>query len=639
VKNRSWLPWLGLFLAVASAYGPAWRAGFIWNDSDYVTAPALRSLGGLGRIWTEVGATEQYYPVLHSWFWLQHGCFGDAPAGYHLVNLLLHALAAGLFALVLRRLGVAGAWLAALLFALHPVAVESVAWIAEQKNTLSLAFYLGAALAYLRFAESRRGRDYALATGLFALALLSKSVTATLPAALLLVLWWKHGALDWRRDVRPLAPWLIAGAAFGLFTAWVEHGVVGARGADFDLTLLERALLAARVSWFYLGKLVWPAELIFIYPRWEVSAAVWWQWLFPVALLGLLALAWRLRGRTRAPLAALLFFLGSLFPTMGFFNVYAFQFSFVADHWQYLPMLGPLALVTAGAATWAERLRVDARRLALAGAAALLGLLGWLTWEQAARYRDIATFYRETLAANPASWMSHNNLGLLLLEEGRVDDALAHLAAAAQLKPQHAEVANNHGTALRAAGRHDEAREAFRRATELKNGYVEAEFNYALALAESGRATEAEAHYARVLALRPAHAKAANNLGNLRLAASDTAGAERLFRAALAAAPDFADAHHNLGVALFAQRRRAEAIGELRQALALDAERDVSRWLLAITLAGDQPAEAIPVLEEFVRRVPDRADAYQLLAQCLWRVGRRDEASRAAETARRLGFR
>lgn len=637
MKHRSWLLWLGLFLAVASAYGPAWRAGFIWNDSDYVTAPELRSLGGLGRIWTEVGATEQYYPVLHSWFWVQQWAFGDAPAGYHVVNLLLHALAAGLLALVLRRLGAAGAWLAAFLFALHPVAVESVAWIAEQKNTLSLAFYLGAALAYLRFAELRRGRDYALATALFALALLSKSVTATLPAALLLALWWKHGAFDWRRDVRPLAPWLVAGAAFGLFTAWVEHGVVGARGADFELTLLERALLAARVSWFYLGKLAWPAELIFIYPRWTVSAAVGWQWLFPVALLGALFAAWRLRARTRAPLAALLFFLGSLFPTMGFLNVYAFQFSFVADHWQYLPMLGPLALVAAGAATWAERLQAETRRLAGAGAVALLVLLGWLTWQQAARYRDIATFYRETLAANPASWMSHNNLGLLLLDDGRVDEALAHLAAAAQLKPQHAEVANNHGTALRAAGRHDEAREAFRRATELKAGYVEAEFNYALALAESGRAAAAETHYARVLALRPAHAKAANNLGNLRLAAGDTAGAERLFRAALAAAPDFADAHHNLGVALFAQRRGAEAIGELQQALALDAARDVSRWLLAITLAGERrPAEALPVLEELLRRQPAHAEARMLRAQCLWETGRRDEAQRERAEAERL---
>lgn len=628
--------WLGVCAAVAWVYAPVWRAGFIWNDSDYVTAPALRSLGGLWRIWTELGATEQYYPVLHSWFWVQQWIFGDAPVGYHVVNVALHALAAGLFALVLRRLAVPGAWFAAAVFALHPVAVESVAWISEQKNTLSLAFYLAAALAWLRFEERRTSRNYGVASALFALALLSKSVTATLPAALLVVAWWRRGRIEWTRDVRPLVPWLAAGAVFGLFTAWVEHRVVGARGADFDLGLIERALLAGRVSWFYLGKLVWPAELIFIYPRWDVSASVWWQWLFPAALLWALVLGWRMRGWSRAPLAAGLFFLGSLFPTMGFFNVYAFQFSFVADHWQYLPMLGPIALLAGGAVWFAERLAREQRLLAGAAGVTLCALLGGLSWLQSGLYRDIETFYRRTLAANPDSWMGRNNLGLLLLDAGRADEALTQLREAARLKPRHAEVANNLGAAWRATGHAAASLTEFRRATELKAGYVEAEFNLALALAESGAAGEAEEHYRRVLALRPAHAKAANNLGNLLLAEPDLAGAIELFRAALAAAPDFADAHHNLGVAFFAQRRAAEAAPELRRALELDPARDLSRWLLAIVLAGDRPVEAVPVLEELVRRQPAHADAHQLLAQCLWQLGRKDEAARAAAEAERL---
>lgn len=631
---------LALVAATVAAYAPALRAGFIWNDSDYVTAPALRSWAGLGRIWTEVGATEQYYPLLHSWFWLQSWVFGDAPAGYHVVNVLAHAGAAVLFALVLRRWAVRGAWWAAALFALHPVAVESVAWVSEQKNTVSLVLYLAAALAWLRFEERRSGGRYAWATVLFVAALLTKSVTATLPAALLVVAWWRRGRIDWRADARPLLPWLAAGAAFGLFTAWVEHGVVGARGAEFELSFLERALLAGRVSWFYLGKLAWPAELIFIYPRWEVSAAVWWQWLYPLALLALLAGAWVWRTRSRAPLAALLFFLGSLFPTMGFLNVYAFQFSFVADHWQYLPMLGPLALVAAGVVAWGVRQAADVRRLAVIGGLGLLALLGWRSFEQAKLYRDIETFYRETLEANPASWMSRTNLGLLLLESGRapeIAEAVEHLREAARLKPARAEVVNNYGVALRAAGRADEARAQFRRATELKAGYVEAEFNLALALADGGDAAGARAGYGRVLALRPNHAKAANNLGNLLLAERDAAGAERLFRQALATVPDFPDARHNLGVALFAQRRAAEAIPELRRALELDRERDISRWLLAIVLAGERrPAEALPFLEELARRQPANADARLLWAQCLWELGRRDEAQRVRAEAERL---
>ncbi len=629
--------WLGLIAAVMVAYGPALRAAFIWNDSDYVTAPALRSLAGLGRIWTEIGATEQYYPVLHSWFWLQQWCFGDIATGYHVVNVLLHTLAAGLFAMTLRRLAVPGAWVAAFAFALHPVAVESVAWISEQKNTLSLVFYLGAALAYLRFEESRRARDYAWASGLFALALLSKSVTATLPAALLVIAWWRHGRIEWARSLRPLLPWLVAGAAFGLFTAWVEHRVVGARGADFELGFVERALLAGRVSWFYLGKLAWPSELIFIYPRWTVSAAVWWQWLFPIALLALVYVTWLVRGWSRAPLAALLFFLGSLFPTMGFFNVYAFQFSFVADHWQYLPMLGPIALAAGAAAVASGKLRREQRVLAVAGGIALTALLGWRSWEQSGLYRDIETFYRRTLAANPDSWMSRNNLGLLLLDSGRPDEALTHLREAARLKPQHAEVANNLGTALRASGRAAEALGEFRRAAALKDGYVEAEFNLALALAESGAPAEAKQHYRRVLAKRPAHAKAANNLGNLLLAERDTAAAMELFRAAIAAAPDFADAHHNLGVALFVQQQNAEAITELQRALTLDPERDTSRWLLAILYTSSRRSnEAIPVLEELVRRQPRHADAHLLLAQCLWEAGRQADALRHRDEGQRL---
>src|SRR5262249_51422 len=144
-----------VFAATVLVYLPAMRAEFIWNDIDYVTAPALQSAAGLKRIWVEVGATEQYYPLLHTAFWVEHMLWGDTPLGYHLVNVLLHAGAACLFAAVLRRLAVPGAWLAALLFALHPICVESVAWISEQKNTLSLVFYLGAALAWLRFDASR----------------------------------------------------------------------------------------------------------------------------------------------------------------------------------------------------------------------------------------------------------------------------------------------------------------------------------------------------------------------------------------------------------------------------------------------------------------------------------------------------
>ncbi|HEY5227264.1 MAG TPA: hypothetical protein VIJ19_01930, partial [Opitutaceae bacterium] len=311
------------------AYLPALGGSMLWDDAAHITSPALQSLNGLWRIWFRLGTTQQYYPVLHSSFWLEHRFWGDRVVGYHLANVALHALAAILFAVVLARIrtgsGAAarpgpGEWLAAGLFALHPVCAESVAWISEQKNTLSLVFYLLSAIAYLRFDRERSRGFYALGLGLFVLALLSKSVTATLPAALLLVLAWRRGRLGWRRDVLPLAPWLAIGVASGLFTAWVERFYIGARGQAYDLGLLERVFLAGRVVWFYLGKLLWPADLAFIYPHWRVAATFTWSLGF-LAVVAAAAILGRLRARTAAPLVAFLFFVGSLLPALGFFNV------------------------------------------------------------------------------------------------------------------------------------------------------------------------------------------------------------------------------------------------------------------------------------------------------------------------------
>jgi hypothetical protein len=326
---------LGLLTLLVMVYLPALQGGMLWDDAAHVTTPELRSLHGLGRIWSELGATQQYYPVLHTVFWIEHRLWGESMVGYHLINLMLHAAAAGLFWRVLRELKLAGAGLAALLFAFHPVCVESVAWISEQKNTLSLVFYLLAALNYLRFEQTRSARGYAWALGFFLLALGTKSVTATLPAALLVLIWWRRGELRWGRDWRPLLPWLVVGAGAGLFTAWVERNLIGATGADYELTLPLRVLLAGRVVIFYLGKLVWPENLIFIYPRWTLDPVIWWQLLLPFGCLAALVALIVKPTRHRGWLTALLLFGGTLFPVLGFFNLYPFAYSYVADHFQY----------------------------------------------------------------------------------------------------------------------------------------------------------------------------------------------------------------------------------------------------------------------------------------------------------------
>jgi tetratricopeptide (TPR) repeat protein len=581
-------PIMAIFAATILAYLPALRGGLIWNDSDYVTQAPLRSLAGLGRIWFEVGATQQYYPVLHTAFWVEHHLWGDSPLGYHLANVLLHATSACLFVLLLRRLRVPGAFFAGLIFALHPVCVESVAWISEQKNTLSTVFCLLAALAYQAWSQSPRERPtiisnknlintpkvgtggppvraaaesrvkpdgraarphlYGLALALFLLAVLSKSVTATLPGALLVLAWWQRGRLEWRRDIVPLLPWFALGAAGGLFTAWVEHTYIGAQGSDFDLGLPERCLVAGRAFWFYLGKLLWPANLIFIYPRWEPDAAEAWQYLFPAAALALIAVVWFWRPRPRGLLAAILIFAGTLFPVLGFFNVYAFIFSFVADHFQYLASLSMIAIFASAATQGWQRFPPGTRRLGPAVALLLAGGLGALTFAQTRGYRDIETFYRGILARNPDAWMAQDNLGTILRQSGRIAEAVPHYEQALWAKPGFAEGHNNLGVALIDSGHTEEAIGQFERALRLRPDFPQAEDNLGSALARSGQTGRALGIFEGLVRRRPDFAEARNNYGLALAQAGRLPEAAAQCQEALRLDPGYADARRNLGI-------------------------------------------------------------------------------------------
>jgi tetratricopeptide (TPR) repeat protein len=574
-----------VFFATLVAYLPSLSGEFIWNDSDYVTAPALRSLRGLARIWTDIGATQQYYPLLHSAFWVQYRLFGDNTLGYHAVTLLLHSASAILFALVLRRLldgertktaaappRYPGAeWLAAMMFALHPAHAESVAWISEQKNTLSLVFYLTAALAYLRFDEKRRPADYSIALVLFVLALLCKTVTATLPAALLVAFWWERGKVSWRRDVVPLVPWFALGAAAGLFSSWVEKAYVGAQGAEFSLPMAGRLLVAGRAAWFYVTTLVWPLNLNFIYPRWVVDARVWWQWLFPVGLLAVGAGLWVLRRRMRGPLAAFLFFVGSLFPALGIVNLYGARYSWVWDHWQYLPDLGLLALAGVGLTAGWQKLASRPRWLGPALAALLAAVLGGLTWSHCVMFHDNETLYLTTLERNPASWMAHNNLGLAWSKlPGRLDDAIAQYQEALRLRPDIAETHTNLGSAWsKMPGRQDDAIAQYDEALRLDPAYADAHFYLANALVEKGRIPEAIQHYEAALHSDPNLAEASNNLGmTLCRIGQPQEGIGRI-EAAIRMQPDFVQAHFAHGAALLQMGRRDEAVSEFQRVLQL----------------------------------------------------------------------
>ena len=567
--------WPVIAMVTMIAYLPALQGGLLWDDDAHVTAAGLRSLPGLARIWFSVGATQQYYPVLHSAFWLEWHLWGNAVLGYHLVTLGFHVTCACLFAELLRVLSREGAGLsrfpeaaiapAALLFALHPVCVESVAWISEQKNTLSLAFYLASALAYLAFDRTRSRGSYALGLGLFLLALGSKSVTATLPAALMVLLWWRRGTLRLKEDVGPLAPWIVIGVVSGLLTRWVEAVSIGAQGADFSLGAWERCLLASRIVFFYLGKLLWPSPLVFIYPRWSMDGFAWLSYLALAGVIAITGVAWTLRSRDRGPLAAWLLFVGSLAPALGFVNVYPFIFSYVADHFQYLACPWAIACVCGMGAPLVARLGKSGRMACRLSLLSLLFLMGVLTSVQSATYRDAATLYSTTLRLNPDCWLAHLNLGNLMLDSGNTDEALGHYLRAEALKPSYPSTHFNLGKLRLADGNLPAAIDEFRLTLRYAPGDLEARNNLGIALAEAGRWSEAEVPLREAIRLNPSYAKAHGNLGGVFAAQGRLTEAIAEYRRALGLDPRLAQVHRNLAQALDAVGLGREAQAE-RQA-------------------------------------------------------------------------
>ena len=570
IRRRMLPVWQGglIILLVFLAYLPALRGGFIWDDDYYVTQnPTLHDLGGLQRIWFKVGAVPQYYPMVHTTFWLEYHLWGLNPVGYHLINVLLHATAAILLWQVLLRLRIRGAWLAAVLFALHPVCVESVAWITERKNVLSAVFYFAAALAYLRFAawaepggpNRLRWYWYLGALVLFMAALSSKTVTCSLPAALLLVSWWKKGRVQ-RGEILPLLPFFVLGVGLGLLTAWIEKYHVGAQGAAWSLTFSERCLIAGRALWFYAGKLVWPVPLAFIYPRWKIEPAVWWQWLFPVAAAGVVAGLWLARRRLgKGPLVAVLFFAGTLGPALGFVNVYPMRYSFVADHFQYLAGVGLITLCAAGLA-----------RMPRIIPATLVVLLGALAWQQAGIYRNLETLWRDTLAKNPDCWLAHNNLGLLLNNQGRNEEAMEHYRKAVQIDPNDFEALYNLGIALAAQGQFNEAIENFRKAIQIKPNDCDALNNLGIALAAKGRFDEAFENFRKAIQINPNDCDALDNLGTALAERGQFDEAIENYHKAIQINSNRPQTFFHLGTTLGQSGRTREAVVQYREALKLN---------------------------------------------------------------------
>lgn len=516
-RLRSWLPGLALFALVLLPYLPALRAGFIWDDDLHVTANAAltTSWRGLYDIWFGLfrHTTCQYYPLSFSAFWLQYQLWGLHPFGYHLVNILLHATNAILFWRLLATLLaprdsapplLRPAFLAAALFAVHPVNVMSVAWVTELKNNLAGCCMLLALHAFCR--ATRPGvpsaaRHVLPALLLFTLAMFAKTASAVLIPAMALLLWWRKP--DFRaRDLSRLIPFIAIAGTLVAVTVHVEQGRVWGADPRPALSLLERLLLAARAFWVYLGHLLWPANLMFTYPAWTVNRRSPLDYLPLLGLLALLAILWRQRHRWgRGPFAAVLYFFLAAPALILFQTMYMMRYTPIADHWQYFGSPALFALAAAATARPGPA-AIRRRSAATAAVALLLLLLVAITWNQCGMYRDLETLWIRTLERNPRSWLAANNLGVLYEGLGRQEDAARLYEAALAADSGFADTHSNLGAiAYRrrdplAAERH------FRDALAVNPAHVQAHINLAILLADQGRAAEALDHVATAEALK-----------------------------------------------------------------------------------------------------------------------------------------
>ena len=614
-SGRGALAVLALGLLTGICYLPAmlW-GGLIWDDFLWSQSRAVREWSGLDTIWAWPSRMEaHYWPLTYTTFWLEHKLWGLEPAGYHLVNVLLHLLNSLLVWRLLLRLAVPGAWVAAAVFAVHPLHVESVAWIIERKDVLSGLFYLTAVLLWLRFLEQPRPWRYALALLLFAAGLLSKTMVVTLPAALLILQWWKNGRIT-ALDLRRVAPFFLVAL---LITA-VDLYSYGSRSGSLDSSLPERVLIAAQALWFYAGKLAWPTGLAVIYPRWDVSLGDPWAWLCLAAATALAATLWIMRHRIgRGPLAGALFFAVTLSPVLGFVHHDYMEYSVVADRFQYLAGIGVMAALIAAAVEGAGRLPGGWKRGAAGLVAVALALLGTATWRQAGIYRDEVTFYSHIVSLNPRARNAHYNLSKALAEAGRPEEALA--------------AARN-------------AEEILRRTLETDPSRQMTHFFLAEILRKQSRNREALEAYRRVLEINPKHAPAHAYMGDVLLKLHRYADGVESLNTALALieattspTPDLPTAgllHALLGEASWGLGRLQAGDEHFGRALGLDPHNRVTiEYVAAAHFRRKRYREALDLYRTLLAFDPERAATHADIGATLYFLGRREEAIRSLEHA------
>ena len=513
----SWL----ILVATLLTYLPALKAGFVFDDEQFLTDnPLIKARDGLYRFWFTIQPLD-YFPLTSTMLWFEWRLWGMTPTGYHVVNVLLHAAGAVLLWRVLRQLGIPGAWLAALIFAVHPVNVESVAWITERKNVLPMVFQMLTLLFYLRFLREGGSRWYALSIGSFALALLAKTSVVMLPVVLLLCVWWLRGRVS-LKDVRDGVPFFVLSGVLALVTLWFHsHRAIGSMVVRDD-GFLSRLVGAAWAIGFYLYKAILPYPLCVVYPRWTIPLSNPLSYVPLVLSVSCFAVLWRYRaGWARPACLALGYYVVMLFPVLGFFNISFMYYSLVADRWQYVSLPGIIALVTGLCAHAYRRWPMIPRGGWWSVGAGVVGALSVLTWHQAGIYKDEETLWRGVLAKNPECFLAHSNLGAFLEKEGNHNEALTHFHEAIRIKPDFADAHRNLGTALIAQRDLDQAVLHLKEALRLEPNDARTCNNLGVALAEIGRTDEALAHFQKAVDLNPNAQGAWRNLAWLLATSHD----------------------------------------------------------------------------------------------------------------------
>jgi tetratricopeptide (TPR) repeat protein len=608
------------------AYSPAIKGDFLWDDTKYVVNnPLLSAPDGLWRIWFSTDVPSQYFPLIYTTFRIEYRLWGLNPIGYHVTNISLHIISSILLWLILRRLSIPAAFAAAAAFALHPINAESVAWIAQRKNTLMLVFLLLSALFYIEFAlRTRTARQaiffYVLSLFCFALSLFSKTTACVLPIVLILILWMKNIPLTARRLLQ-LVPYLSLAVAMGLLTMWWEHHHQGVALIDLGLSFQDKLLIASRALWFYGFKTFFPANLVFSYPRWKINSADPSQYLWFVACLLTAAGLFLFRKRIgRGPIVAILFFAIALFPMLGFFQLYTFIYTFVADHYSYIAIIGLLTLIMGSGVFLLARLGNLGKTLQPVTACVVLLTLGILTWRQSRLYADPELIWQDTLRKNPNSWLAHNNLGQIKIAQNKLDEAIYHITRSLELAkdtpvihPHNIAAAHfNLALAYQGQQKFDDAIRHLRQALDIDPNDAEVHFDLAKLLESQGLLDEAVTHYNQALRITPGGATLHYRLASALAKQGDVSAAITNLHRALDIEPDYVAALDML-VGLFVTRTDADtrhatkALEYARRAVEQTGRRNpVVLNLLAMAHASNnQFTEAIAVAEEALKIAAD----------------------------------